>query len=171
MAQCNGFRAIYKRQRQEEVTTEENPPLRDEKGLMNHDEEKDDEDTDRNPCHFKVLDRIISTIFEGKVVLETGRKRKLTARVIMTVAKSDEKVADVWVPDWSHQEITFSRADIWAKLPQPGRFPLVLDPVIDNIRFQKVLIDDGSALDILFHNTLLELGLTQKDLEPYDAPF
>jgi hypothetical protein len=34
-----------------------------------------------------------------------------------------------------------------------------------------VLIDGGSALDILFHNALTELGLKPEDLEPYDAPF
>jgi hypothetical protein len=48
---------------------------------------------------------------------------------------------------------------------------LVLDPVICNVRFEKVLIDGGSALDILFHNALTELGLKKEDLEPYDAPF
>ena len=89
----------------------------------------------------------------------------------MAVAKADDKIADVRVPDWSHQEITFSKADMWAKLPQPGRFPLVLDPVIRNVRFKKVLIDGGSALDILFRNALTELGLKKEDLEPYDAPF
>jgi hypothetical protein len=89
----------------------------------------------------------------------------------MIVTKADDKIADVWVPDWSHQVITFSRADMWAKLPQPGRFPLVLDPVIRNVRFEKVLIDGGSALDILFRNVLTKLGLKQEDLEPYDTPF
>jgi hypothetical protein len=38
-------------------------------------------------------------------------------------------------------------------------FPLVLDPIIKNVRFEKVLIDCGSALDILFYNALIELGL------------
>jgi hypothetical protein len=50
-------------------------------------------------------------------------------------------------------------------------FPLVLDLVIKNVWFEKVLIDGGSALNILFRNTLTELGLKPKDLEPYDAPF
>jgi hypothetical protein len=50
-------------------------------------------------------------------------------------------------------------------------FPLVLDLVIKNARFEKVLIDGGSALDILFCNALTELGLKLEDLEPYDAPF
>jgi hypothetical protein len=49
--------------------------------------------------------------------------------------------------------------------------PLVLDPVIRNVRFKKVLIDSGSALDILFCNTLTELYIKLEDHEPYDTPF
>jgi hypothetical protein len=52
-----------------------------------------------------------------------------------------------------------------------GHFPLVLDPVIKNVRFKKVLIDGGSALDILFCNALIKLGLKSGDLKPYDASF
>jgi hypothetical protein len=48
---------------------------------------------------------------------------------------------------------------------------LVQDPVIRYVRFEKVLINGGSAFDILFRNALTELGLKQEDLEPYDAPF
>jgi hypothetical protein len=33
-------------------------------------------------------------IFGGKVALETGRERKLLARVVMNVAKQDDKIAD-----------------------------------------------------------------------------
>jgi hypothetical protein len=50
-------------------------------------------------------------------------------------------------------------------------FPLVLDLVIKNVWFEKVLIDYGSALDILFYNALTELGLKLEDLEPYNEPF
>jgi hypothetical protein len=103
--------------------------------------------------------------------LETGRERKLTARVVMTLANSNEKTVNPKYQNWSHQAITFSRADQWAKILEPGRYPLVLDPVIKNIQFKKVLIDGGSALDILFCNALTELGLKLEDLELYDAPF
>jgi hypothetical protein len=34
-----------------------------------------------------------------------------------------------------------------------------------------VLIDGGSALDILFRNDLIELDVKPEDLEPYDASF
>jgi hypothetical protein len=50
-------------------------------------------------------------------------------------------------------------------------FPLVLDLVIKNVWFKKVLIDGGRALNILFRNALTELGLKLEDLETYDAPF
>jgi hypothetical protein len=55
--------------------------------------------------------------------------------------------------------------------PRARVLPLVLDLVIKNVRFEKVLIDGGSALDILFCNALTELDIKPEDLEPYDAPF
>jgi hypothetical protein len=55
------------------------------------------------------------------------------------------------------------------EIPEPGCFPLVLDPCINSIRFERVLMDDGSSIDILFHGSLPALKLTQADLKPYDA--
>ena len=48
---------------------------------------------------------------------------------------------------------------------------LVLDPIIKNKHFQKVIIDGGSALNILFVVSLEELGLKKEDLIPMDSPF
>jgi hypothetical protein len=89
----------------------------------------------------------------------------------MTLNNPDGRVADPNYQNWSHQPITFSRADQWANFPEPGRFPLVLDLVIRNVQLEKVLIDGGSALDILSRNALTELDIKPEDLEPYDAPF
>jgi hypothetical protein len=89
----------------------------------------------------------------------------------MAVTNSNEKTTSPKYQNWSHQAITFSRVDQWAKILEPGRFPLILDPVIKNVRFEKVLIDGDSALDILFSNALTELGLKPEDLESYDTPF
>jgi hypothetical protein len=52
---------------------------------------------------------------------------------------------------------------------EPGRFPLVLDPYINNVQFERVLIDGGSSIDILFRSSLPALKLTEADLKPYDA--
>jgi hypothetical protein len=47
------------------------------------------------PHHaYKDPNRTIRTIFGGKVALETGQERKLTARAIMALANSDEKIID-----------------------------------------------------------------------------
>ena len=80
-------------------------------------------------------------------------------------------VVDPKYLDWLEYPITFSRADQWADIPYLGHFPLVLDPIISNMRFKKVLIDGGSALNILFVGALTELGLTKDDLIPIDYPF
>jgi hypothetical protein len=43
----------------------------------------------------------------------------------------------------------------------PGKYPLVVDPVIGNVRLTKVLMDGGSSLNIIYAETL---GLLQIDL-------
>lgn len=55
--------------------------------------------------------------------------------------------------------------------PYIGCFPLVLDTIIRSVRFTKVLIDGGSALNILFSSALKVLGLSKEDLNPVDSPF
>jgi hypothetical protein len=58
-------------------------------------EDKIEEECDKDPRHtYKDPDRSISSIFGGKVALENGRQRKLTAQSIMTLNNSDEKVAN-----------------------------------------------------------------------------
>ena len=88
----------------------------------------------------------------------------------MSITKHDT-VADPNYLDWSEHPITFSRADQWADIPYPGCFPLVLAPTIRNVWFKKVLINDGSALNILFVGALTELALMKDDLVPVDSPF
>jgi hypothetical protein len=89
----------------------------------------------------------------------------------VSIASLVGRVADPKYQNWSHQPITFSRANQWANILEPGHFPLVLDPIIWNVRFEKVLIDGGSALDILFCNALTKLDIKLEDLETYVAPF
>ena len=38
-------------------------------------------------------------------------------------------------------------------------FPLVLNPCINKVQFDRVLIDDGSSIDILFKNSLPSLKI------------
>jgi hypothetical protein len=45
------------------------------------------------------------------------------------------------------------------KFSEPGRFPLVLKPVVAGSRLNKVLIDSGSGLNVLFTKTLKKIKL------------
>jgi hypothetical protein len=57
------------------------------------------------------------------------------------------------LPHWSGDAITFSREDHLNRVPNPGQYPLVVDPVIGNARFSKVLMDGGSSLNIFYVHT------------------
>jgi hypothetical protein len=68
--------------------------------------------------------------------------------------------------------ISFSRDDQWISFSKPGKFPLVLDPVVAEVRLTKVLIDGGSGLNLIFASTLRKMGLDFMDmLAPSKSPF
>jgi hypothetical protein len=46
-------------------------------------------------------------------------------------------------------------------VPSPGKYPLVVDPIIGNVKLTKVLMGGGSSLNIIYTETL---GLLQIDL-------
>ena len=89
----------------------------------------------------------------------------------MSVTTYDGPISDPKYLDWSEHPITFSRADQRSNILDPGHFPLILDPIIKDVCFQKVLIDEGSALNILFAGSLEKLGLKKEDLTPMDSSF
>ena len=68
--------------------------------------------------------------------------------------------------------ITFSREDQWTSFSEPGKFPLVLDPVVQGSKLTQVLIDGGSGLNLIFASTLRKMGLNYMSLlTPSKAPF
>jgi hypothetical protein len=60
---------------------------------------------------------------------------------------------------WSQVPITFFHANQWTSFSEPGHFPLVLKPVVAGSRLNKVLIDGGSGLNVLFTETLKKMKL------------
>ena len=95
---------------------------------------------------------------------------KLAARRVLAVT-SEETTANPSYRPWSKVPITFTRADQWADISYTGRFPRVLDATVQKVLFKKVLVDGGSALNLLFTGALKELGLGITDLTPSDSSF
>jgi hypothetical protein len=60
---------------------------------------------------------------------------------------------------WLEVPITFSREDQWTSFSEPGQLPLVLKPVVAGSKLNKVLIDGGSGLNVLFTKTLKKMKL------------
>jgi hypothetical protein len=72
---------------------------------------------------------------------------------------------------WSEYPITFTRADQWLNFDHPGKYPLLVDPVIRESRVKKVLVDGGSSINVTFPRTLLGLGVALKKLPEPETPF
>jgi hypothetical protein len=73
---------------------------------------------------------------------------------------------------WSEVPISFSQDDQWTSFSEPGKFPLVLDPVVAEVKLTRVLIDGGSGQNLIFASTLRKMGLDLTDmLAPSKSPF
>jgi hypothetical protein len=117
-------------------------PPHDKKGKKKADEGNND---------FQEPDKTVNVLFGG---LPTRRSQKATKREVLNIEPA--------VPTplrWSEVPITFSRADQWTSFSEPGHFPLVLKPVVAGSRLNKVLIDGGSGLSVLFTKTLKKMKL------------
>jgi hypothetical protein len=114
----------------------------DKKGKKKNDEGNGD---------FQEPDNTVNVLFGG---LLSRREQKSTHREVMSIEPA--------VPTplrWSEVPITFSRADQWTSFSEPGQFPLVLKPVVAGSKLNKVLIDGGSGLNVLFTKTLKKMML------------
>jgi hypothetical protein len=100
-------------------------------------------------------------IYGGRVANASARHRKQERWEVCSV-----KVAVLVYLDWSDKPITFDQGDHPDRVPSPGKYPLVVDPVIGNVRLTKVLMDGGSSLNIIYAETL---GLLQIDLSTIRA--
>jgi hypothetical protein len=105
-------------------------------------------------------------IYDGQVANASARHRKQERREVCSV-----KVAAPVYLDWSDKPITFDQGDHPDCVPSPGRYPLVVDPVIGNARLTKVLMDGGSSLNIIYVKTLGLLGIDLSTIQAGAAPF
>jgi hypothetical protein len=106
-------------------------------------------------------------IFGGGVTMDMSNSQRKRERHDVLAA---EKAPPSFL-NWSEDAITFSREDHLNRIPNPSHYPLVVDPVIGNAWFSKVLMDRGSSLNILYVHTLCLLGIGLDQLRPSTTPF
>jgi hypothetical protein len=54
---------------------------------------------------------------------------------------------------WSEVRITLNSDDHPDFIPKSGRYPLIVCPIIKDINLNRVLVDGGSSLNLLFRKT------------------
>jgi hypothetical protein len=105
-------------------------------------------------------------IYGGQVANASARHRKQERREVCSV-----KVAAPVYLDWSDKPINFDKGDHPDRVPSPGKYPLVVDPVIGNVRLTKVLMDGGSSLNIIYVETHRLLQIDLSSIRAGVAPF
>jgi hypothetical protein len=135
------------------------PPVGDGKGQDNNKKEgdKEEEFPEVHDCFM---------IYGGQVANASARHRKKERREVCSV----KVVAPVYL-DWSDKSITFDQGDHPDCVSSPGKYPLIVDPVIGNARLTKVLMDGGSSLNIIYAETLGLLGIDLSTIRAGAAPF
>ena len=93
-------------------------------------------------------------IFGGSVAYDSKHHQKVTRHEVYTTEPATP--AFLW---WSESTITFDQTDHPESVPQPGRYPLVVDPIVGTKRLTKVLVDRGSGLNIMYAETLDAMGV------------
>src|ERR1041385_4946378 len=96
------------------------------------------------------------------------RDRKLQRRAAMAVTTEP-----AW-PRWlncSEEPITWTRNDHPPVVENPRALALVVSPQIGGYTLDKVLMDGGSSINILYYETFRRMGLTQKQLQPSNTVF
>ena len=88
-------------------------------------------------------------IFGGSNAIHSKRQHKVCYR--------EACAAEMAVPSflsWPDSPITFDQRDHPSHVARPGRYPLIVDPIVRKKRLTKVLMDRGSGLNILYVDTL-----------------
>jgi hypothetical protein len=111
---------------------------------------------------------------QSYMVFETERtdkqslyRRNLEVNAVMSVVPK--------LMYWSDQAIGWDKADHPKVMPNPGGYALVMDPTFvrpaSNVTFSKVLIDNGSSINIMYWDTMQKLGIKENMLEPSKTTF
>jgi hypothetical protein len=130
-------------------------------GRARDDDKKEDHQAEEFP---EVRDCFM--IYGGQVANASTRHRKQERQEVCSV-----KVAAPVYLDWSDKPITFDQGDHPDRVPSPGKYPLVVDPVVRNVRLTKVLMDGGSDLNIIYAETLGLLRVDLSSVRAGAAPF
>jgi hypothetical protein len=108
----------------------------------------------------------VNYIFGGPDSYEPKRKQKLTTQDVFAVGPATAEFLR-----WSEVPITFDRGDHMDFISMLGRYPLVVYPIVKDVKLNRLMVDGGSSLNLLFLNTFDQMRLSRSLLHPSWVPF
>jgi hypothetical protein len=69
------------------------------------------------------------------------------------------------------RSITFNRDDHPDHVIEAGRFPLVVNAVVEGVKITKVLMDGGSGINVLYKDAFEKLNIETSKLLSLHSPF
>src|ERR1041385_1496200 len=91
-------------------------------------------------------------IQEGRIPQTQRDAQTLQARAAESI-----NTVDVYLLHGTDTSITFSQGDHPPAVPRPGHAPLVLDAQIEGYEMDRIFMDGGSSMNIIFANTLQKM--------------
>jgi hypothetical protein len=102
-------------------------------------------------------------------VPKSKKERKSISRQVNLVISSPP--ATTKYLRWFDQPVRFSRADHPRKVPRPGHTPMVLKAQIGGYDVERVFMDAGSGINLIYTRTVKAMCISQESLKPIDCSF
>ena len=116
---------------------------------------------------FQDPQHTVDHIYGGSSAYESKRQLKAAEREVNTI---DPPLVNK-LPKWSEVTISFEKGDCPIPSTRPGRYPIVVETTINNCRVNRVLVDGGSSLNILFTSALDEMQVPRTKVRPVRYSF
>jgi hypothetical protein len=97
-------------------------------------------------------------IFGGSDYYASRRHQKSERREILQTWQASL----TFFLDWSDHAITSIRTNHQEHIPRPGRYPLIVSPIVGSVRPTNVPMDGGSGVNIIYSTTLDAMGLDRE---------
>jgi hypothetical protein len=104
-----------------------------------------------------------------KPVPKSNKEEKSISRQV-NLAITSPPVTTEYLP-WSEQPIEFNREDHPITVPQPGNTPLVLEAQIGGYDVERIFMDAGSGINLIYAKTLRAMHISLEFLKPTDCSF
>jgi hypothetical protein len=104
-----------------------------------------------------------------QLVLKSNKEEKSITRQVNLAVTSPPPTMKYL--HWSEQPIEFSREDHPIKVPRPGNAPLVLKAQIRTYDIDRVFMDAGSGINLIYAKTLQAMHISLEFLKPTDFSF